>query len=532
MSIQDYLKRPKSLCVLMVSVTLLFTGCATEKSTEKDQFFDKWRIRAETAQGYSPAPRKRMVAAPEEIADPQKKGSSEPDRPLPNRKTTLEMQNTEIGVLLRALARAVNQDIMINETVKGRISINVKEAPWNQVFLGILRTNGLSYGWQGDIIHIISIEDRDRDLRHLETEEKILSKRKEVEMVEPLMTQIVRIDFTDASKLKDNLEKFLSERTEGERLGSVMVDEHTNSLIIQAIRSDIIRMLPIIEDLDEPTSQILIEAHIVEATSETARELGVQWGGLGYDGTHNWVTAGANSTGLNGHSFSQGGIDMTAGQASNFPAPFSSGAALNTAAGLTLGFIYENVGDTLLSVQLSALEEDGKLNILSSPSITTVDNQKAIIESGDEVPFQTVEDGEVKIEYKKAVLSLEVTPHVIDEDTLKLSIHTKKDELDFSRTVAGNPTVITKNAITNVILFDGQTTVIGGLNKESQQKGEQGIPWLKDIPLFGYFFKGESKRTQMEEVLIFITPHILEKEIVDANAPEPVNPGSPKTIPQ
>ncbi len=532
MSIQNFLKRPKSLCVLMISGALFFTGCATEKSQEKELFFDKWRIRAETAQGYSPAPRKRTVAMPKAMADPAKKGFPEVDRPLPTRKTTLEMQSTEIGVLLRALARAVEQDIMINETVRGRVSINVKEAPWDQVFLGILRTNGLSYGWQGDIIHIISIDDRDRNLRHLETEEKILSKRKEMEMVEPLVTQIVRIDFTDAAKLKENLEQFLSEKTEGERIGSVMVDEHTNSLIIQAIRSDIVRMLPIIEDLDEPTPQILIEAHIVEATSETARELGIQWGGLAFDGTHNWLTAGANSTGFNGQTFTPGGVSMTAGQAANFPAPFSQGGTLNAASGLTLGYIYENIGDTLLSVQLSALEEDGQLNILSSPSITTVDNQKAIIESGDEVPFQTVEDGEVKIEYKKAVLSLEVTPHVIDEDTLKLTIHTKKDELDFSRTVAGNPTVITKNAQTNVILFDGQTTVIGGLNKESRQIGDQGIPWLKNIPLFGYLFKGESKRRQMEEVLIFITPHILEEEIVDANAPEPLNPGSSKTIPQ
>ncbi len=142
-----------------------------------------------------------------------------------------------------------------------------------------------------------------------------------------------------------------------------MVSEHNNAVIVQAMRSDIIRMLPIIEDLDSPTPQILIEAHIVEATSETARELGIQWGGLGFDGTHNWVTAGANSTGLNGHSFSQGGIDMTAGQAANFPAPFSQGGALNAASGLTIGYIYENIGETLLSVQLSALEEDGKLEI-------------------------------------------------------------------------------------------------------------------------------------------------------------------------
>ena len=533
MSIQDYFKRPVYWCVLTIFAASFFSGCATEESQKKeDLFFDKWRVRAESAQGYSPSARKRTVAVPKKIAEPQKKQPTALDRPLPTRKTTLEMQNTDIAVLLRALARAVGQDIMINDSVTGRISINVKESPWDQVFKGILETNGLSYGWQGDIIHIISMEDRDRNLRHLETEKEILAKRRELEMVEPLFTQVVRIDFADAAKLKDNLEKFLSERAEGERIGSVMVDEHNNALIIQAIRSDILRMLPLIEDLDHPTPQVLIEAHIVEATSLTARELGIQWGGLGYDGTHNWITAGANSTGITGERLSSGGIDPTAGQAANFPAQFSQGAIPNTVTGLTIGYIYENIGETLLSVQLSALEEDGQLNILSSPSITTVDNQKAIIEAGDEVPFQTVEDGEVKIEYKKAVLSLEVTPHVIDDDSLRLSIITKKDELDFTRTVAGNPTVITKNAVTNVILYDGQTTVIGGLNKETQSKGDAGVPLLKDIPLFGYLFKSESRENEMEEVLIFITPHILDEKVADADAPAPMTPGSPKTIPQ
>jgi type IV pilus secretin PilQ/predicted competence protein len=533
MSIQDYLKRPMYWCVLTIFAASFFAGCATEESQKQDLFFDKWRVRAETAQGNSPTARKRTVAIPKKISEPARQSPSALDRPLPNRKTTLEMQNTDIAVLLRALARAVGQDIMINESVKGRISINVKEAPWDQVFKGILHTNGLSYGWQGDIIHIISMEDQDRNLRQLETEKEIISKRRELEMVEPLFTQIVRVDYADAAKLKENLEKFLSEKGEGEKIGSVMVDEHNNALIIQAIRSDILRMIPLIEDLDHPTPQILIEAHIVEAGSETARELGIQWGGLGFDGTHNWITAGANSTGITGQTFGSGtGIDPTAGQAANFPAPFSQGSVPNSAAGLTIGYIYEKLGETLLSVQLSALQEDGMLNILSSPSITTVDNQKAIIEAGDEVPFQTVEDGEVKIEYKKAVLSLEVTPHVIDDNSLRLSIHTKKDELDFTRTVAGNPTVITKNAQTNVILFDGQTTVIGGLNKETQSDGDRGIPFLKDIPLFGYLFKGESKRDSMEEVLIFITPHILDEKIADANQPEPISPGAPKTIPQ
>ena len=216
-----------------------------------------------------------------------------------------------------------------------------------------------------------------------------------------------------------------------------------------------------------------------------------------------WVYPGSNSTGVVGDAFSNDGIDPTSGFAVNFPATLASGA------GLTLGMAIEEVGSHLLAVQLSALQQEGKLNILSSPSITTLDNQSAIIESGDEVPFQTVENGEVNIEYKKAVLSLEVTPHVIEGDTLKLNILTSKDELDFTRTVSGNPTVITKKAETNVILYDGQTTVIGGLNKETRNETDSGVPGLQDIPVLGYLFKGSGRSNKMEDVLIFITPHIL-----------------------
>jgi type IV pilus assembly protein PilQ len=177
--------------------------------------------------------------------------------------------------------------------------------------------------------------------------------------------------------------------------------------------------------------------------------------------------------------------------------------------GATFGLMYEKIGEHLLYTQLSALEEEGKLNILSKPSITTMDHRTAIIESGKEVPFQTVEEGEVSVEFKKAVIKLEVIPHVVDEKTLRLEILTHKDELDWSQTVAGNPTIITKNAETNVILFDGQTTVIGGLNKEKLIQSEAGVPLLKDIPAVGQLFRNNRNSSDMEELLIFITPHIL-----------------------
>jgi type IV pilus assembly protein PilQ len=200
---------------------------------------------------------------------------------------------------------------------------------------------------------------------------------------------------------------------------------------------------------------------------------------------------------------------MEAGQVSNFPINLQDGV------GMSLGFLFQNIGDSLLSVQLQALQEEGKLNILSSPSITTLENQVAFIESGDRIPIQTVENGEVNIEYVQATLRLEVTPNIIDKETLKLKILTNKDEPDFTQTVAGNPTIITRKAETNVILFNGQTTVIGGLSEDKTLTDNTGIPYLKDVPGLGWLFGSKGKANEMDELLIFITPYILEERTAE-----------------
>ena len=430
------------------------------------------------------------------------------------------MYNTDVAVVLRALARVVDQSIVINENVNGIVNVNVDEAPWDETFRSVLDSQGLTFAWQGQIINIISTEDRTGDLKQLEVEQQIQSKMQEMAMVEPLLTRVVRVNFADAEGLKASLESFLTERAEGKTLGSITVDRHTNALIIQAIPSDVESMIPLIEELDRPISQILIEAHIVETSSDTARELGVQWGGL-YHSTSGdddyWITPGVAQGGPvagnpmgDGYGVgldlgSDGSVNPLSGYAVNLPANLSDGT------GLAIGYVAEEVGRHILNVQLSALQKSGKLNILSSPSITTLDNQEAIIESGKEVPYQTVSEGEVKIEFKKAVLSLKVTPHVIDGNTLKLAINTHKDELDFANQVQGNPTIITKAARTSVVLYDGQTTVIGGLNKETASRREAGVPWLQDIPVVGHLFRSKSRSGTMEEVLIFITPHILKQ---------------------
>jgi len=481
----------------------LLPGCASKKSVTKDPFFEKWKIRAEKSRGYSPSAKKRVVdISRKKSALAGERIKARPEKALPTRKVTMKMYDVDVDVLIRTLARAANQNIMINEKVKGKADVSIKNAPWDQVFRGILRTNGLSFDWEGDIIRIMTVEDMDQDLKRQ-------AQRRDFKLVEPPIIRIFQIDYADATSLKDSLSVFFTKNDKGEPIGSITVDEHTNSLIIQAPRDDIISIVPLIEDLDRPTPQVLIEANIVEATRNTSRDLGVQWGGL-YKTTsgdvNQWITPGANSSGTTGDIDTP--LAPTSGNVVNFP--------VLGATGMTLGFLAQDVGKSILSVQLSALETEGKVNILSSPSITTIDNQKAIIESGQDIPYETFVDGDSKIEYKKAVLSLEVTPHVIGEETLKLNILTTKDEINFQDTLVtgGQPIIDTKKAETIVILLDGQTTVIGGLNKEKVDDSESRVPLLSKIPFLGYFFKGTSKENELTDVLIFITPHILKERVL------------------
>jgi type IV pilus assembly protein PilQ len=265
-------------------------------------------------------------------------------------------------------------------------------------------------------------------------------------------------------------------------------------------------ILAVLDELDKPTPQVLIEAFIVEANKDVARELGVQWGGVLQlsGGDKRGFLTGRDNKALGTNDGVGTKVDPTVGNIIDLPV---------TAAGASsFGLILQNTGKFLLAAQLTALQDEGKLTILSSPSITTLDNQTAMIESGRDVPFQTVEDGEVNIQYKKAVLSLKVTPHVIDSQTLKLAVKVNKDEVDFSRQVLGNPTIITKNAETNVIQVDGQTLVIGGLNKETTTDDRTGTPGLLDVPALGWLFKKEGKTNAKEDLLIFITPTILKAQ--------------------
>ena len=549
-------RRLKRRCVGLALLVWLcgLMACQSRTPQPDDAFMEKWRMLAQESAGRSPTAGKAdsgelpgAVAAPpapapaaEGVADslPSEPPAeaAQPARTLPTIPVTLKMHEVDLKVLLRTLARAANQNMLINESVKGLATLSIQETPWDRVFTGLLGSQGLTYRWEGNIIRIVSIEDLKRDRELIEENQKILTTQKEYalklkrlensdELNQAMETRVIPVRFADPKTLRDNLEKFLkaedgtepvaatgpdagrkTEAAVGTGRGAIFVDPHTNSLMIQARRRDLDRLLPLIAVLDRPTLQVRIEAHLVETSSETARELGIQWGGIYKhttgDGVNHYVLPGAAAV----TSATTTAIDPSSGLVSNFPIGSLTDSGTH---GFNLGYIAENLGGTILNVQLSALQEDGKLDILSSPSITTLDNRKAVIESGSEVPYQTVENGEVKIEFKDAVLKLEVTPHVIDGKTIKLEISTENNEIDQANSVGGQPVITKKKAQTTVVLFDGQTTVIGGLSKNKGQNSEAGVPFFKDIPGLGYLFKSQGRSRQGEELLIFITPHIL-----------------------
>lgn len=486
---------------------VLLWGCANELQHErKDTFFDKWTTLAEKSQGHSPAARVKKIDTEEltKKKDPSIPLAGPDSKKLPSSPIHLTMRQADLKAVLRAMAKSVNLNLLVKNELKGEISVDFKGVAWDEAFVGLLRTYGLSYVWEGDIVRVMMVEDIQQELTR-----KV--QMRDIQWVEPLLEPVViNVDYADANKLAATLQDFLTKDKDGKARGSVKVDEHSNALIISAMRDDLTKILPIIEKLDKPTHQILIKANIVETTKGLARDLGIMWGG------YNRSTQGKEDLIVTGGGLSPAGAiggtgtpPQRSGLGANFPA-----SNVSDLVGGSLGLLFGKMDGNLLEVQLQALQKDNKLNILSSPSITTLDNQKAFTENGERVPYVTTETSGGTLtqttKFEDVVLRLEIIPHVIDGKNLKMSILVKKDELDMTRKSSmGDPYIIKKQTQTELIVQDGETIVISGLTKQTNSAGQSGVPWLKDIPVLGWAFKSDSKGDNMEEVLIFITPHIL-----------------------
>lgn len=500
-------------------MTMFLAACSSDlKSTKKDPFFEKWNTVAETSVGHSP------VAAPKKIVLSERTASKsspaailgDKERKLPTKPINLTMRQAELKAVLRAMAKSVNYNLLVKNDLKGEVSVDFRSVPWDEAFTGLLQTHGLSYVWEGSVIRVMTVEDIEQELKR-----KV--QLRDIQWVEPLLNPaVIKIDYADAKKLEKMMQGFLTKDKDGKTRGSVVLDEHSNSLVISANARDMEHMIQIIEKLDKPTQQVLIKAHIVETTKNVARDLGILWGGQYNSGDFTATSGGSRASTTSPITPTANGpigIGGT-GFASNFQA-----SNLAAAAAGSLGVLFGTIGGNVLEIQLQALQKESKLNILSSPSITTLDNQKAYTENGEKVPYttETSTSGGVptySTKFEDVLLRLEITPHVIDGKNLRMTISVKKDEVDMTRLSRLNdPYIIKKQTETNLIVKDGETIVISGLTKNTKSDGDRGWPWLKDVPVLGYIFKADSKSDKMEEVLIFITPHILKNPALESKTP-------------
>ncbi len=424
----------------------------------------------------------------------------------------LDMVDVNITDILRLLAEVSNLNIIASDDVKGTISLRLKNVPWDHAFDLILRSKDLDKTRDGNIIRVAPAAKLRQE------KEAALAALKAHEALEALKIEFIAVNYAKASELEPQIKGVLTDR------GSVMSEVRTNTLIVKDIRSGIDATKELVKKLDTVIPQVLIEARIVEAESSFARDLGIQWGVDAQNGQN-------TSTNIFGASTQAGQMppfpsnpalspltpepSFTARRgvqnyAINLPASGSAGVAG------ALGFVMGKVGPDpiILDLRLTAGEQEGHLKTISRPRITTMDNKEAKIEQGEEIPFSTTSATGTLTVFKKASLSLTVTPHITPDGSVLMKIIATRDSIGTFRTALGEPSINKKESSTEVLVKDGETTVIGGIVISDKSEIERGIPYLMHIPVIGWFFKTKSISDIQKELLIFITPTIIKEKVV------------------
>jgi type IV pilus assembly protein PilQ len=507
--------------LLAVLAAAMLFGCATAKKPEATNTVEEkaevWKSMEKQSQGHSPRGQFLLGEPPVVIDSPKPTPEKlAKDKPLPATRLSLRMHNAEVAAVLQALARAVGKSIVLSPGVAGTVSVNIVERPWDEIFSGILAANKLTYAFDGDTIRIMALSDMQGELEMETLRRKAQAERAAAMKEAPFVTSVAKVRFADAKLLRPTVEKTLTKDKDNKPVGSVEVDELTNSLIVQCAQTDLEKISKLLTRLDAPRSQIKLKAYIVETTKEVARDLGILWGGS-YTGT---VKSG-NQLGIGGAfaadsvtgTVSSGTASVGTGNLGALGMSFPASTVTSSGTGAALDLTFGKSGGNILETQLQALANDNKLNIISSPSIATMDNQKAFTEAGERVPFQTVTGTGTNVTYstnfQDALLRLEITPHIIDDQFIRLSVLIQKDEVDTSRTVSGNPYILKKKTETTLIARNGETVVISGLSKVRNQFNEAGLPGIKDVPGLGWLAKSEYTRDLKDEFMIFITPDVL-----------------------
>jgi len=437
-----------------------------------------------------------------------------------NGKISFNFQNVPIKTLLQLLAKTSGLNFIISDAVKGNTTLNLKNVSWQDALNIILKSNGLSSQQIGNAIFVSTTDDI------TQKEAKQLQSQQDIESLSPLQSRMITLRYTDAGKigliLKGEKGSLLTSR------GEIAVDAPTNTLIIRDIKSNLADVVAFIKKLDKPARQVSIEARIVNIDSTYEAQLGVRFG------VSNTRSLSGTLTGAN--ELAQGLNPANVGAVTdrlNFNIPAS---ALSTGtAPASIGLALARLGPILLDLELSALEEEGHTQIVSKPRVVTANQQKATIETGEEIPYQeATSSGATSIDFKKAVLSLEITPQITPDDKILLKVKVNQDSrgtqlLVPSTTstttggtttpaVFGPPTINTQQVESYVLLNDNETVVLGGIYKLSKQSTYDRVPFFSDIPLIGRLFKHRGILNEKSELLVFLTPKIIKPEPREHNS--------------
>lgn len=423
-----------------------------------------------------------------------------PKKRYTGRRISLDLKDAEVQNVLRLLADVSKLNIVAAEDVKGRVTIKLRNVPWDQALDIILAAKGLDKVRSGNIIRVAPAEVLQRE------EQLRLDRRKAKMELEPLMVRLIPVSYAVASEIQPQVTALLSPR------GKVNVDVRTNVLVVEDIESVLMKAQRLVRTLDTQTPQVLIEARIVEATSNFSRSLGIQWGGQ-----VNMTQEYGNATGLGNMTLTGGADDSStnvygvSGSPSNYAVNLP--AAVGSGAGGALGFSWGAISDTLtLNLRISAAASQDKAKLVSAPKVVTLDNKEATILSGEKVPITITSANGPTTRFIDADLSLKVTPHVTQEGSILLNIEAKKNELSSRTDNTGVPGILTKEATTQMIVRDGDTAVLGGIYRSTASETEAYVPWLGKLPILGWLFKTNTVEDTRDEMLIFISPRIVNRD--------------------
>ena len=430
-------------------------------------------------------------------------------------KLSLNFQNIEVRSLLQVIADFTNFNIVTSDTVTGALTLRLKDVPWDQALQIIMDAKGLDKRKSGNVLWIAPKDEIDTRAR------KDFEAAQVVEKLEPLKTQAFQMNYAKAAEIEVHLTKtsqgatggtggsgprFLSDR------GSAIAEPRTNQLFVTDTPGKLEEVRKLLAILDVPVRQVLIEARIVEASDTFGRSLGVRLGGADLranrGGEGGYAIGGGNRVGF-GTSYANSVSSSGAGGSTNFDGNFVNLPASDTL-GNTAKFaisLFNPAANRFLSLEISALEADGKGKIISNPRIVTADQTKAIIEQGVEIPYVVTTNNVVDTKFKKAVLKLEVTPQITPDGSVILDLDVSKDSR--GENTAHGPSINTKHIKTNVLIENGGTVVIGGIFEMFETSDERKVPFLGDLPGIGNLFKNKIKQSTKQEMLVFITPKII-----------------------